>query len=290
MTPQSILEDMTALERYAGAKFPTVFNMEMWQIARESVEAAVHFEFGEARPKSEHIEFADAMMDRGLFRLPFEAVLYTGGAIPKTGIVASCAIAEDNILERFSWFVVSPTTTRDGGTYSVPVMVATLEARDHETRAPVPLSRGTVEWKSMTTEEHHSRSTGRLWTEDDYAEGNQKALRMIMGATALMMSKDVDTRTEAAPTKLNKRREEQGRPLIRERRIVVIKPERRASYANAASDFAGHKTSPRMHWRRGHFRQLQSGTVIPVAPSIVNADASVRPMAKQYRVQQQAQG
>lgn len=41
---------------------------------------------------------------------------------------------------------------------------------------------------------------------------------------------------------------------------------------------------------RGHFRQLQSGTVVPVAPSIVNADASVRPMAKQYRVQQQAQG
>ncbi len=282
MTPQSILEDMDTIERLAGDRFGDKFDVGMWNAARVTVGVAVHFEFASAIPKVEHVEFADEMMERGLFRLPFESVLYTGEAIPKTGILANQDFdGGDGLL----YFIVGPATDRDGAQYSIPILVCQLDDRDHATGATVPLSRGTVDWASITKNPHHSRKTGRQWGEEDYGAGSEKALRMIMGGTALMMSKDVETRTEDAPVKLNKRREEQGRPLIRERRVVVIKPDRRASYANAATDFAGHKSSPRMHWRRGHFRNLRSGMVIPVAPSIVNADPAVKPIAKQYRVE-----
>lgn len=284
MTPQSILEDMTTVERRMGDRFDKLFDVGMWTAARIHIAEAVHFEFASAIPKVEHIEFADEMMERGLFRLPFESVLYTGDAIPKTGILAGADV-KNGALDGLLYFVIAPGIDNDGTPYSIPILVCQLDSRDHATGAPVALSKGTVDWASITKNPHSSRKTGRQWSEEDYGAGSEKALRMIMGGTALMMSKDVETRTEAAPVKLNKRREEQGRPLIRERRVVVIKPDRRASYANAAADFAGHKSSPRMHWRRGHFRNLRSGMVIPVAPSIVNADPAVKPIAKQYRVE-----
>lgn len=287
MTPQSILEDMSRIERRAGERFAEMFDVGMWKAARAHIEMAVHFEFASAIPKVEHVAFADEMMERGLFRMPFEAVLYTGDAIPKTGILVG-EVVENGALEGLVYFVIAPGIDADGTQYSIPILVCHLDSRDHATGAPRPLSKGTVDWASITRSPHASRKSGRQFTQEDYGERSENALRMIMGGTSLMMSKDVETHTEPPPTKLNKRREEQGRPLIRERRVVVIKPERRASYTNAAAEFAGLRSSPKMHWRRGHFRRVREDLIVPVAPSIINAAPDAKPSTKQYRVEQGA--
>lgn len=282
MTPQGILEDMHRFEALAGPRLDEFFDSGMWKIAKETVAASAHFEFAGAAPKIEHIEFADEMMARGLFRLPFSAVLYTADVIPKTGIV--CSSAPEGHRDGLVWFVVAPAMDRAGGNYSLPLMVARLDSRDHATGEPVALSAGTIDWKSMTTMPHASRRTGRQWTEQDYEAGSEKALRMIMGGTALMMSKDVETRVEAAPAKLNARRTSQGRPEIRERRIVVIRPERQAHFKTAASEFAGLRCSPRMHWRRGHFRRIREDLIVPIAPMLINANEEAKPLVKKYVV------
>lgn len=278
MTPQSILEDMNRLAAMSGPRLFDCFDEKMWGIARASVEAAVHFEFAGATPKQEHIEFGNELLARDLFRLPFETVLYTASFMPKTGILAM------QIAGAMGWYVIAPCIVGDQ-MYSAPLMVASLQGRDPETGEPVNLAAGTIDWKSIISAPHASRKTGVEWSEDDYGVAMEKAVNVIVGGTALMMSKDVETRTESAPSKLNKRREQQGRPPIRERRVVVIRPEQRASYANAEAEFSGLRSSRRMHWRRGHFRHLRSGAIVPVAPSIINASADMKPIAKQYRVE-----
>lgn len=267
MTPQGILEDMDRFEALAGPSISKLFDAEGWQGARDAAQRAVHFEFSGAEPTQEQIEFGDDIVSRGLFRLPFDLVLYTPSFVPKCGIAAA-QWSDDKI----GWYVFDEVPIPGERPCILPVTAARMAERGFKgyylAQTSLVLSRVIV-----------------AWDEKDHREMNETALRVVLGCTALMMSKDVDTRTEAAPDKPNRRREEQGRPLIRERRIVTIKTERRAFYAGAAAQAASHKSSPRMHWRRGHFRQLQSGAVIPVAPSIVNADISAQPLAKQYRVQ-----
>lgn len=222
-----------------------------------------------------------------MFRLPFPVVLYTGNCIPKTGIVAEQLVEPGKPLEYLCWFVVAPAMDRDGNTYSLPLMVAHLDARDHASGLRTNIAHGTVDWKSMTTMPHASRKTGRVWDEDDYHAGSEKALQMIMGGTALMMSKDIDVRVAAAPSKLNAKRLAQGKPEVRERRIILIRPEYRDKYRDASTEFGRTKTSPRMHWRRGHFRRIRDDLVVPVAPSLVGArDGAVVVPPKTYEVSQ----
>lgn len=287
MTPQSILEDMARMEAKCGDRLSDFFDVGYWRCARDAVSTAVHFEFASACPKAEHIEFAEQMMEHDLFRLPFETVLFTGEPIPKTGILAFQYV-ENGKVNGLMWFTIAPAIDRDGESFSAPLMVAQLDARDHATGDPTHISRGTVDWASITKARHASRKTGKPWDDETYNTASEQSFSFIIGGTAMMMSKDVETRTETAPTKLNKRREQQGKPLIRERRVVVIKPERRASYANAAAEFAGLRSSPKMHWRRGHFRRVREDLIVPVAPSIINADVSTKPIAKQYRVEKGA--
>lgn len=287
MTPQTILEDMLAFELLSGSRLEEFFDIGMWRMAKEVVTQAVHFEFASSTPRTEHVEFANEMMERDMFRLPFSAVLYTGDCIPKTGIVAEQVSESGKPLEGLSWFVVAPAMDRDGNSYSLPLMVAQLDARDHASGLPTSMARGTVDWKSMTTMPHASRKTGRVWGEEDYHAGSEKALQMIMGGTALMMSKDVDVRVDVAPAKLNAKRLAQGKPEVRERRVILIRPEHRDKYKDMSTAFGQTKASPRMHWRRGHFRRVRDDLIVPVAPSLVGAREGVAiAQPKAYEVSQ----
>jgi hypothetical protein len=75
-----------------------------------------------------------------------------------------------------------------------------------------------------------------------------------------------------APEKLNKRRAQQGKPLIPAHHIVETRDyvATLSAHATEHTRHGGHHSSPIAHWRRAHKRALASGRVVPVRSSKVN--------------------
>jgi hypothetical protein len=80
--------------------------------------------------------------------------------------------------------------------------------------------------------------------------------------------------------KLNRARAKRGKPPLRERYVVSINLAKSRLIENedgTVEDITGHvRGSPRMHWRRGHFRTLNRGAgderIVPIAPALVGAN------------------
>lgn len=269
MTPHGILEGMASIEAIIGDRLGDHFDEGVWKTSRDLLsDLAVDFDFRTTTPETSHIEFANKLIDKELFRLPFDIVLYRAHALPETAIVAMQGGAD----YRLKFVTFGPVRFGHGGQGYAPLLTLAL------TKGPCASAR--IDWKSVTTVNHRSRKTGRTWDEQDYHEAVDKVLQFVLGATVLLMSKDVETVTVPAPAKLNKARERKGRIPIRESRIIKIKAHARASQERATREFS----SRRMHWRRGHFRRVREDLIVPVAPTIVGAreGAIVRP--KTYEV------
>lgn len=275
MTPHAAIESMLLLERMYGKNLANNFKLDAWPDLKDTLaQQAVHFDFGEAVPSEAHLEFSSDMMDKGLFRLPYPAVFMTGNCSPKTGILAM-SHAEDTVhpltLIVFAGCVLGDSVTRIDG---APVYAITVDCE--------PDQPSKVRWASLTLSgSHKSRKTGDLKSEDDMQHSAQAAMQLAMGWPILLMSKDVEAVKLEAPHRLNRAREARGKLPIRERFIVRIRPEARERQRLAAEGF---RTSPKMHWRRGHFRKVSENLVVPVAPTIVNAEPGSKPIAKSYKV------
>lgn len=103
----------------------------------------------------------------------------------------------------------------------------------------------------------------------------------IFGICALLMSRNVYVHVEGAPERLNKKRLRQGKIAIAETRHIRVRTDERLI---SREHQGGTHASPVMHWRRGHMRRLESGKIVPVAPTIVNASDEHKPLAKEYIV------
>lgn len=272
MTPHGALENMARIEALFGDNLKDAFIPDLFGHFKEFLGHAVHFDYGQAVPAEEHQEFGNQLFDKKLFRLPFPVTFMTASALPKTGIMA----IQETEESRFRIHMVTFAPMNIGGDILIdgaPVMwvVVTHDGKD-----------GWVDWKSLTKEGlQRSRKTGREWTEDDFRTASEKVIGWTIGATALLMSKEVETQAIAAPDKLNREREKKGRGPIAERYVVKIRPEARASQSAAAESL---RSSPRTHWRRGHFRRLREDLVIPIAPTIVNAAEGMKPQIKKYQI------
>lgn len=269
MTPHGILDGMSAIESMVGDRLEDYFDVGVWNTSRILLaDLAVDFDFRGAIPETSHVEFANDLIDRDLFRLPFAVVMYRANALPETAIVAMQGGAD----YRLKFVTFGPVKFEDGGSGYAPLLTLAL------TNGPCASAR--IDWKSVTRINHRSRKTGREWEEQDYHEAGDKVLNFVLGGTVLLMSKDVETVTVPAPDKLNKARERKGRIPIRESRIIKISAHARSNQERAAREFA----SPRMHWRRGHFRRVREDLIVPVAPTIVGAREGVIAQPKTYEV------
>lgn len=269
MTPHGILEGMSAVESIAGEGLSNYFDVKVWKTARTLLsELAIDFDFRGAVPEASHIEFANDMIDRELFRLPFDVVLYRAHALPETAIVAM----QGGGGHRLKFVTFGPVQFGVGGKGYGPLLTIGLTEG--------PCSSARIDWKSVTTITHRSRKTGRVWADEDYQEAADKVLNFILGGTALLMSRDVETTTVPAPDRLNKKRERNGRIPIRESRVVKIRAHAKDRQERASRDFV----SPRMHWRRGHFRRVREDLIVPVAPTIVGAREGAVIQPKTYEV------
>lgn len=278
MTPHGTLEAMAKVRALAGNKFDEMFHGKVWDAIAGMLKASVHFEFGAAAPLTAHVEFGCDLMDRGLFRLPFDTVFYTSQSMPSAALLCEYALIPEAIKPIDLQIVtMSPAISKQSGeTFLVPMLLVQAIGSSWDDLR--------IEWKALCKREMYKR-TGQAIGQAECEENTFKALRFATGATTMLMSKDVDVSTEPAPAKLNTRRAAQGRVPVGERRIVRIKIEHRKAYARAADDQRAGRGSVRMHLRRGHFRQVRQDLIVPVAPSIINAGDGAKPIAKAYQVQ-----
>ena len=95
----------------------------------------------------------------------------------------------------------------------------------------------------------------------------------------MLLSRDVVSTVVPARPKLNKHRVRAGKPPTVEYKVLTINP-RSVIEHSPSSDGAGRQ-SPRLHFRRGHFRRL-ANKITAVAPAIIGAaDRGV--IIKDYR-------
>lgn len=282
--PHVVMEAMFDL-RNNRQVFPDTF-ADAWPGYAKLLRQAVTFDFGEQSHSHEHVEFALDLYDRGLFALPYPVTAFSiirdsakmadrdGKPVKMPGlIVASMHEPQDG--GGLSCFVCCPTQDPHGRINgAIPATIGFKGAvKDVDAEAATV----DIEAYSVVTEDTMLKMFG---------DGKTMRLRLsqallnAMGMTVMLMSKGVETILEPAPTRLNAARFKKDRPPINDRylvRIAVEHARRIALEDGTETDISGHtRRSPRPHWRRGHFRTLEAGRVIPVAPAIIGTnDASI---------------
>lgn len=302
MTPHAVIEGMVRAVDDHGSHEELAQHVDLaaWPDTLRALQRAVHFELGEARPTEPHEEFAFDLFERELFRMPFPVTFWTGKASPGTAFLVS---EEDPQ----SW---RPTGEHAGGSRGLGLLIVgqMLDRKGSGAREwYIPLVAGRMSytpagidgpvrfaWRALTTGAK-SRKTGEDWDNERFMGAVDKAWRLVCGATAMLMTPDVEQRIEAAPEKLNAARAKKGRPPIGERRLIFIKPYAKEALTGqvARTEFEGRKmVSP--HMRRGHFRTIFRGSeqerIIPVAPCVVGVSDEARGIVspKQYVVRAQS--
>ena len=89
--------------------------------------------------------------------------------------------------------------------------------------------------------------------------------------TALMQSTHTKTRKVEFSDRLNKKRGKRGLPPIMPYHTVYFEVGGKNYNTDGTEVGGGSHASPRMHWRRGHVRKLESGKLTHVRPCLVNA-------------------
>jgi hypothetical protein len=235
------------------------------------LQRAITFEFGKVELDPALVEFGAELRERGLFRLPFETVLYSAsllndpcwveeGEQPRRGTRDVLMLANTNEDGGCEYFYLSDGTGMKGSGYHSWLHDRTWfnkgDPRTLLTSHDAPEPNGGV-------------AGSRVVVDDDPIP--MVPVRAVEGLTALLMSDSAIRHVEPAPAKLNRRRVEKGRPPINDTIIVTLRTPR---YVGGVPQ--GTHASPRIHWRRGHFRTLRHekyGTerVVPVAPCLVGA-------------------
>lgn len=86
----------------------------------------------------------------------------------------------------------------------------------------------------------------------------------------MLSSKTTEIRETPAPHKINKKRSARGKAPIPSHRVVSIIPRKAvAEYRRQENEQAASRSSPRIHWRRSHIRQLQNGKTTVVARALI---------------------
>ena len=241
-----------------------------------------------------HCEFAVDLYVRGLFRLPFPftALAFERDLGPPHGRRGGMMILGHHPTGEVMAITCSEVDDQHKVTSAVPIALmdkATFE-KDGE--------HGVKIWESHTVPIVSDVIVRAMYGPGE-AGINRMRQRMAnnvvnaMGLVVLLMSKGVSTQHVPAPERLNRAREKKGKPLHRDRYVVSIDAAHMRTIYNAdgsTDDITGHtRGSPRLHWRRGHYRTLNRGEdgerVIPVAPALIGANEQASDIkAKAYNV------
>lgn len=261
------------------------------------VRQAVLFEFGAIHADMAHKDFALDLYERKLFGLPFPVTAFSFEAKPNNPLQtyagtrpagAMMVLSQDDD-QRISAIMCTEMRDENGASMGAIPFAIVLRARlsnaaaDHtvsvdEESFPLVDDRMMAAMYGSADEHGHDSMRNRLCSN----------LVGCMGMAVMLMSKGVETERHAAPDKLNKIRDRKGKPRIAERYVVRIGAGDVYAIGDGES-ISGHmRGSPRMHWRRGHFRTIRRGSdaeiVVPVAPALIGANDRAEPIRKSYEV------
>jgi hypothetical protein len=98
---------------------------------------------------------------------------------------------------------------------------------------------------------------------------------------AMLLARETKLVEKHPPAGINAHRAKKGRAPLFSHHVVTIDPQRIVHEGGGGSGIA--RSSPRLHWRRGHVRTLSSGKKIGIPPCIVGA-AENGVVDKSYRI------
>lgn len=259
----------------------------------ELLDQAVLFHFPNVELK-EHVAFAIDLYERGLFQLPFPvtAAAFERDLGPPLNRCGGMMVLSQNNNGTINGISCSEAGDRGKALPIGLVMEATLvkhddSACDVSTKSTLPIV------SDQIIEAMYGRGPAGLETFRHRLINN---LVTTMGLIVMLMSKGVATQRIQPSAKLNKARKMRSKPQIRDRYIVTIDMSAARLINNAdgsTEDITNHtRGTPRLHWRRGHFRTLARSSaqerIIPVAPCLVGANENAEAVkAKVYQVRQQ---
>lgn len=289
ITPTLVLESVDKL------KSTKAFRADIMPMVKALIEQAVLFTFAEEPGElAEHCAFAIDLYERGLFTLPFPVTALSferelGHPLGKRGGMLVLTMDKEGRINAISCSELDEPTN---GPKAIPVGVAMrVRVEKDGPRA------GKIHNDLVASVVNDKIAAAMFGAGEAGAETmRERLLNNTVNAMALvvmLMSKGVNTEMIPASDKLNKARAKRGKPPIRDRYVVKIDAgdSRTIHHADGStSDITGHaRGTPRIHWRRGHFRTLYRGTeaerVVPVAPALIGANENAETVrAKAYEV------
>lgn len=247
----------------------------------ESVKAllqqAVTFDFGQVSPENEHTEFGLDLLSRRLLRLPYDVTFFSCGSghfichMAKEGDAEYAATLKDT-TKGIEWNsaleearVVFVPGTLFVTQLDVTKLGSVIPSSEVVTRGHYPHN-FEVRWWHIAGCTNKLPHMTPISLEDQQADACRSA-GVVAGLVAMLMSKDVESVRRAPPDALNRQRKRKGKALIND--VYEVRIRLRAA-SQSKQDSGGSHASPRMHWRRGHYRKIGE-RLVPVAPCIVNA-------------------
>ncbi len=108
------------------------------------------------------------------------------------------------------------------------------------------------------------------------------AVSMSLASMAILMARETKVTERRLPAGVNAHRFKKGRAPLFAHKVVTI-DHSRIVYEGGSGQSGIHRSSPRLHWRRGHVRTLSSGKKIGIPPCVVGA-AENGVIDKTYRI------
>ena len=261
------------------------------------VRQAVLFDFGTLHAEMAHKDFSLDLYERKLFALPYPVTAFAFEARPNNPLQtyagtrpagAMMVLSQDDD-QRISAIMCTEMRDENGTSMGAIPFAIVMRAKLSNLSADRTID---VDEESFPLIDDQMMAAMYGWAD---ARGHDSMRNRLcsnlvgcMGLTVMLMSKGVETDRHEAPEKLNRARERKGKPRINERYTVRISTGDVYAVGDGES-IAGHaRGSPRMHWRRGHFRTIRRGSetelTVPVAPSLIGANDSAEPIRKSYEV------
>lgn len=279
MNPSKALELVSRLDSFVESH--KIFASDGIKALEEGLKVAAYFDYGDVKPEQEHVDFGFDMFDKGLFQLPYRTMWMRGNTSPGNHLLAfgpgeSFDPTRDPYFGLITCGPGIPENRTEGDNRQIPIVPLMLSwVMKHDTE--------NIKWRSLIKDpaRYFRHRDGTPYGDGELQEISRKSFRLAVGWVTMLMSKEVETTIERAKPGVNERRVRQGKPPIDDRHVVRIRPEIIRQFTGNS---IGERASPRMHWRRGHFRRLPSGVVIPIAPMIIGAQPGVIPPIKEYKL------
>ena len=290
ITPHLVVESMDKLAN------STAFKPQVAPMVRGLIDQAVLFTWPDDPGElAEHCAFAIDLYERGLFTLPFPVTALAferelGPPLGRRGVMMVLTMGDDD--GAINAISCSEIDEASNGPKAIPVGIAFgVRLESDGPRSGLAHNNGVAAIVS-------DKIAAAMFGEGDAGREKMRSRLLnntvnAMALVVMLMSKGVITERFVADDKLNKARAKRGKPTIRERYVVRVDTRHMRTIQHddgSTSDITGHERgSPRMHWRRGHFRVINRGSegerIIPVAPALIGANETAAPIrAKAYEV------